>query len=301
MRFSVAFEAEQPLRYFEPIRLAKMGGLYSVQIYEHLPNRPAWPLVFYAAVTCDTVRIGPVTVPVFLYPPEQMARYVRFLLELCEAGAVVGVSRGAYWEMMEKKPSRSRRDVVEYVRRLSMLLADVPRERLQLLVGTSGPKLAAEAASLPRVDGIVVDSLWSPKYGAMLRRVIDEACESCGRQRDDVELIARPYLVFLDDEGGLGIAQHLAKTILRIIGPSAMLDETDLSKAEPVEIVSETQFKRLFDRLVAVGTPSEIMERARAMREAGVGHVVFGVPSMRLAAGYLRKVVSMTSSATLKP
>ncbi|MDJ0269653.1 MAG: LLM class flavin-dependent oxidoreductase [Aigarchaeota archaeon] len=294
MKFSVAFEAEEPHLYFEPIRLARLGGLWSVQIYEHLPYSPAWPMVFHIASTCDAIRLGPVTVPVFLYSPEQLSRYVRLLLKIATRGVVLGISRGAFAETLGYKVDRSRERVVLFIRRLGELLKDILAEnRLVIYVGTSGPKLAYEAASIPYVNGIVVDSLWNEKYAEKMRKIIDESCIEAGRDPREVELVARPYMVIDND---IALAGEISKHILKIVGKSKLLEEAGIADKKPGEFSSMEQFKRVYGKLIACGDRGTLLEGSKALGRAGVNHIVFGIPRMRMASRYVTEVVSLAAS-----
>ncbi len=294
LKFSVAFEAEEPHLYFEPVRLARLGGLWSVQIYEHLPYSPAWPVVFHIASTCDAIRLGPVTVPVFLYSPEQLARYVRLLLKIATRGVVLGISRGAFAELLGYKVDRSRERVVWFIRRLGELLNDIFAEnRLVIYVGTSGPKLAYEVAAIPYVNGIIVDSLWNEKYAEKMRKIIDESCTTAGRDPREVELVARPYLVIDND---IALAVEVSRHLLKIVGKSKLLEEAGIVDTKPSEFSSMEEFKRVYGKLVACGNRETLLEESKALGRAGVNHIVFGVPRMKMAARYVAEVALLAAS-----
>src|SRR3990172_6225432 len=114
--FSLAFEGDMEASSYPTLakRLEKYA-FHSMQIYEHLPYRSSWPLVFHAAKSTRRLLIGPVTVPVFLYDPLTLARNLGVLGEITGGRAILGVSRGAYSEYMPRPVERTIKSVLEAV------------------------------------------------------------------------------------------------------------------------------------------------------------------------------------------
>ncbi|MCX8203841.1 MAG: LLM class flavin-dependent oxidoreductase, partial [Nitrososphaeria archaeon] len=97
----IVLEGDRP--HAELVRLASLAerlGFDSVHLYEHLPHRPAWASAFLVARETSMVRVGPVTVPAFAYVPVVLARFAAALSEVAGSRAVLGVSRGAFGELI---------------------------------------------------------------------------------------------------------------------------------------------------------------------------------------------------------
>lgn len=271
---------------------------YSMQIYEHIPYRPAWPIAFHTAKYTKKLLIGPVTVPVFLYNPLTLARNLAVLDELTNGRALMGISRGAYAHYMTEDVDRSIKNVLKSITLLGALLSGeeyrkdlgpTEKEKLRWLagrnievyVGTSGVKLSALASQLRVVKGIVVDNLWNPTYAERLRKIINEASTEAGRT-EKVQLIARPFTMMAEnkDDAKRRIMPILKEYLPDLVGKSPMLaaaeftyDELQVPKARDYGMPLE-----LMENFAALGTIQEIVEQTAVMLKAGVDHVCYGHP-----------------------
>ena len=293
--FSCAFEGDKEVDLYP--KLAKKmeeNNFYSMQIYEHLPFKPAWPIVFHTAKYTKSMLIGPVTVPVFLHEPLTLARNLALLDELTHGRAILGISRGAYGKYLDRKIDRSIEAVLDSVRAINSLLrgdshvesrSSVRRPRfawlagrkVRIFVGTSGPILASRATTLGAVSGIIVDSLWNPSYARFLRRVIDTA--SATRAKGRVELIARPFTFISKD---ISDAEKKIIPILRaylpdLAGNSPMLRRAGL-QYEDLAGLARTSSNVPIEKFAAVGNSNDIVEQTDKMLKAGVDHVCYGHP-----------------------
>ncbi|MBI4258567.1 MAG: LLM class flavin-dependent oxidoreductase [Thaumarchaeota archaeon] len=294
--FSLAFEGDKQVDLYRRVA-EKMQDydFYSMQIYEHIPFKPSWPIIFHVAKYTKRILLGPVTVPVFLYDPLTLARNLAVLDELTRGRAVLGISRGAYGEYLARKIDRSIRAVLDCVGAVDALLrgddhsgefsgvrrarfAWLVGRRVKIYVGTSGPRLASRASKLSAVKGIVVDSLWNPSYARFLRGVIDRA--STTRQRGDrVQLIARPFTFISKDKSD---AEKKMTSILKaylpdLVGNSPMLRQAGLHYEGLASLGKAGSYVPL-ERFAAMGNADEIVEQTEKMLKAGVDHVCYGHP-----------------------
>jgi 5,10-methylenetetrahydromethanopterin reductase len=290
---SLAFEGDKPVgEYPALVQMMEKYDFYSMQIYEHIPFKPSWPIVFHAANSTKRIKIGPVTVPVFLYDPLTLARNMDVLGELCGSRGILGISRGAYAADMPFQHDRSIKAVVEavqYIQALGMrqrFIGDIykmnrpspislPRRDFELYVGTSGPKLAAEVCKLKIVKGIVVDSLWNPDYARVMRRVIDSATKGSRR----VQLIARPFTFIGENEvqSRARIRSVLNYYLPELAGDSPMLSAAGVSYHK----VSRRDYSwstSTMGQFTAYGTVDDVTEQTVEMLKAGVDHVCYGHP-----------------------
>jgi len=288
---SLAFEGDKPVTHYPRlVQLMEKYDFYSMQIYEHIPFKPSWPIVFHTVGSTKRIKIGPVTVPVFLYDPLTLARNMQVLTELCGSRAILGISRGAYSANMPVETNRSIEAVLEAVQYLqavhmnqsfvgSIYKMNIPcpiRSRgkdFELYVGTSGPKLAEKACGLKIVDGIVVDCLWNPDYAKVMRRVIDSATKN----ERHVQLIARPFTYIGKDQVKNRIRSVLNYYLPSLSGDSPMLSAAGLSYREILGGAYSWNTSTM-SHFAAYGTVDDVIEQTRTMFRAGVDHVCYGHP-----------------------
>jgi 5,10-methylenetetrahydromethanopterin reductase len=291
---SLAFEGDKDLSiYPKLIRKMEEYQFYSVHIYEHIPYKPSWPIVIHCAPHTSKLKIGPVTYPVFLDDPLTISRNLSVLNELAPGRTLIGISRGGYSNKLsrEVKPSeRSIKKVIETVEFIDNWQSnsktafeesqiDVKSARdSEILVGTAGPKLCAEACRSRSVNGIVVDALWNPNYARRMRDIINKELEYSSQKREEFRLIARPFTMISSD---MQSAKKMILPILRryipeLVGNSPMLESAGLTHKELVS--DENRLEEVMENFVAVGSISDISEQVNQMLKAGVDEVCFGLP-----------------------
>lgn len=296
--FSLAFEGDKPLDLYRKLaeRMEAHNRFYSMQIYEHIPFKPSWPIVFHVAKYTARMLIGPVTIPAFLYDPLTLARDLAVLDELTKGRAMLGISRGAYAEFLgREKTDRSMAAVLNCARAVDGLLrggrvagehaGERPAKKswlegaqAEILIGTSGPVLAARASAVSAIDGVIVDSLWNPSYAKLLREVIDGASTERTR-RERVQLIARPFTLISRDRSD---AQRKMLPVLKaylphLVANSPMLRYAGLAVEDLGALGSPTLDERI-GNLAAMGSVDDIVDQTEKMLEAGVDHVCYGHP-----------------------
>jgi 5,10-methylenetetrahydromethanopterin reductase len=294
--FSLAFEGDKPVDLYRKLaERMEDYNFYSMRIYEHIPFKPSWPIVFHLASYTKRMLLGPVTIPVFLYNPLTLARNLALLDELTQGRAMLGISRGAYGGYLGGEVDRSMRGVLDCVRAVDGLLrgdrdgGEVSRAegakpswlrgtRAKILIGTSGPMLAARASEVSAVDGIVVESLWNPSYAKVLRGVIDSASTK-RKRRERVQLIARPFTLVSKDKSD---AERKMIPILKAYLPHLVADSPMLRYAglalEDLPTLGKSSSDALIGKLAAIGSVDDIVDQTEMMLKAGVDHVCYGHP-----------------------
>ncbi|MCS4540684.1 MAG: LLM class flavin-dependent oxidoreductase [Thaumarchaeota archaeon] len=294
--FSLAFEGDKRVDLYRKLAERMEGyNFYSMQIYEHIPFKPSWPIVFHIAKYTKRMLLGPVTIPVFLYDPLTLARNLAVLDELTHGRAMLGISRGAYGEYFGREIDRSVKAVLNCVRAVDGLLRGdrdagevssaerakpswLRGTRAKILVGTSGPVLASRASKASSVDGIVVDNLWNPSYAKVLRGVID-AASTKRKRRERVQLIARPFTLISKDKSD---AERKMIPILKaylphLVANSPMLRDAGLA-IEDLATLGRSSSDARIEKLAAMGSVDDIVEQTEKMLKAGVDHVCYGHP-----------------------
>jgi 5,10-methylenetetrahydromethanopterin reductase len=275
--FSLAFEGDKNVEeYIKLSSLADELGFYSFQIYEHIPFKPALPISFIISRYTNRIKIGAVTIPVFLYRPIQLARYLSLLHEIANGREILAISRGAYYELINEPVKRSINDVVNFLKELDDSMKRIFKleaKAIEIYVGTSGPLLAKRATSLEMISGIVVDMLWNPVYARKMKEIL----MSSNKNRK-IQLIARPF-TFIDensDRAKSKMTKIVSSYIKKLVGNSPMLASAnvkyeDLSDMKVIE-------EKVIPNFTATGTIEEVLEQTAKMIEAGVDHICYGHP-----------------------
>ncbi|MEM0443796.1 MAG: LLM class flavin-dependent oxidoreductase [Candidatus Caldarchaeum sp.] len=271
VKVSVVVEGDKPFSaLLEVAKTVDEYAFYSLQVYEHLPYRPAWGICFSVAPFLRRVLVGPVTVPANLYSPHVNARFAAYLASV-SPGAVLGISRGAY--MGERRATI--KEVVEHVEqvvahmaRMDWALGKPP----VIYVGTSGPLLTRAAAKSSVVDGVVVDNLANPIYAAMMRKWMDEA-GGAGK-----ELVARPF-TFLSEKQNeqRQFLNVLLRYVVDLVDGSPMMEYAGL-RLEDLSDVDDEVAACVLDNFSIHGDVDDVVEKSVKLLKNGVNHLVFGHP-----------------------
>lgn len=276
----------------------------SFQIYEHLTFRPAWSIIFHIAKFVRKILIGPVTVPVMLCHPLYTAANIATLSELTGGNAILGLSRGAFYEYLSQEVEKPIRAVKESVEIIDLLFRGgggyqgkifslsnsaqlkVPRfHRPRMYVGSSGPKMIQMASGLAPVSGIVVDNLWNSKSVKRIMENIRIGASRAGRKPDELEVVARPFCCVMQDgqEARKTVAKELVHYLPSLVANSPMLSEAGLEPEQIQEFLADPGgqdevLTTLIENFSAAGTPEEVVEQTDRILREGVTHVCYGHP-----------------------
>lgn len=285
IKFSIALEGDKDLETYALIlKKAESYGFYSLQIYEHIPFKPSMLIVSYLTKHIKRMKIGTVTIPFFLNDPLILARNIAFLQEATGNKILFGISRGAYASYLCTNIERNLKKFLDYMNCISCIFSNkeykgkyynfkpkqelnwISKEKPEIYIGTSGPKLCYEASKLDIVKGIVVDNLWNPDYARKMFDIIRKAISETQRS-DDVELIARPFVYLEEDyqKAKRKMEKILNFYIPELVGNSPMLN---LAKNRELEI----------EKLACIGSIKKIEKEIESMIKAGVTHICFGHP-----------------------
>ena len=133
VRFSIVVEGDARGfdEYSALAQIAEQAGFYSFQVYEHVGFRPSWAILFSIARNTKRILLGPVTVPVFLHHPVYLASNLATLAEVTQGRALLGVSKGAFYERMGSEPpngGESREAIRECVQIVYSLITEESKE-----------------------------------------------------------------------------------------------------------------------------------------------------------------------------
>lgn len=296
MLFSIALEGDEPLEeYAKYTSLLEKHRFHAMHIYEHIPYRSAWAITFYTARYTKNLLLGPVTIPVFLQQPITIARNLAALNEITDGRGMVGISRGAFHEVLGSSVERSVDAVRNAITSIVKFLGPDPqfpaaertanlsnaRYEPRIYVGTSGPKLIQAAASLRVVKGIVTDNLWNPDFVGFIKRNIDAGAWTGKRDASEVKIIPRPFCSISEnpEEARKRAIGALKSHFGQLVGKSPMLEAAGIKYDELRQLDTDTELQeKILEKFVAIGTPEEIVEQSHRMVKAGVSEVCFGYP-----------------------
>lgn len=302
MLVSVALEGDRDYEELKKMAVvADRSGLYSVQFYEHLPMRPAWPACSIAGCVTTKVKVGPVTVPSFAYDVLSLARLIAAHREFLGERAIVGISRGAY-EGLIGRQKQSLAEFVGFLNDLYLMLSRPPRgmnwikDMLpEIYVGGSGLKLIASIAKLPFVSGIVVDCLWNEDYARIIRSIVDGALSKTGRKAEAFQIIARPPCYLSSDrrQALRKIAPIVGKFLMELVGPSPMLSNVgiDYEELKGIDFTSPTEeLAEIISKFAFFGGIDDLVEKCHSILKTGVTHICLGYPLGDNAAEVIRQI-----------
>lgn len=305
VRFSLVFEGDKAMsQYTDYLKLSERYGFYSFQVYEHITFRPAWAICFHIARFAENIRLGPVTIPVMLYHPAYIAANIAALDEVTDGKAILGLSRGAFYEYLSTTAKRPIAAVNDAVRIIDMLLKGdggyegsifkiSSRAKLktntahsvEIYVGSSGPKMIQMASGLKPVKAIVVDNLWNPRYAEKVRENIRLGALGAGRRPEEVSVIARPFCSIMSnrEEARRIVIKELSRYMPSLVANSPMLEEAGISFADLEALTvkqhgSEELVSRIIDNFSATGTPDDVIEQTDRLVKAGITHICYGHP-----------------------
>ena len=309
VQLSVGLPGNRPLgEYVALARLAEGFGFHTLSIFDDLLFKPAWPILFTIAGQTERIRLGPSVANPYLIHPAILAEQAALLDEATNGRAYLGIGRGAFLDGLEMgtpRPLTTVREAIELVQHLlreetqpyegqifratagTRLTWQPPRERIPIMVGTWGPRMARLAGGI--ADEVKAGSCWSAAYGRMLRDEIDAGARASRREPGAVQLVLGPLTAVGEDRAE---AQAYARRTLTFYLPYlAPMPEFVGMEPELVARVREATGRGEIDAAAALisdahldqfalyGTPHDcIAGIERLVAETGVGRVEFGAP-----------------------
>ena len=309
VQLSVGLPGNRPLAdYVALAQLAEDLGFHTLSIFDDLLFKPAWPILFSIAGRTERIRLGPSVANPYLIHPAILAEHAALLDEATNGRSYFGIGRGAFLDALQlgtPRPLTTVREAIELVQHLlrgetqpyvgqifqatagTRLTWQPPRERVPIMVGTWGPKMARMAGGL--ADEVKAGSCWSAAYGRMLRGEIDAGARAAGRDPGAVQFVLGPLTAIGEDRA---VAQAYARRTLTFYLPHlAPMPEFVGMEPELVARVREATGRGEIDAAAALisdahlnqfalyGTPHDCIEGIeRLVTEAGVGRVEFGAP-----------------------
>lgn len=305
---SIAFQTDKtPARYRALAELVNCYPFDVVSVYGDAPFQPSFAALIVMAQALERARIGPACVSPSRMTPIDMAGNVAFLDYLTAGRAYLGIARGAWLEkhgIQEVQPPISA--IRECAEAVLSLLANrggyagtvyqidakvalpypVFRERVPILIGTWGRKLAAVAGEI--ADEVKIGGSANPAMIPAMQSWIAEGERRANRSVGNVGVVIGAVTVVDEDSRA---AKNMVKRELALYLPVvAALDVTAEIEPERLARITRLVDERAAEQAAALisddmlakfafaGSPDEVLAQAQACYTAGAARVEFGTP-----------------------
>jgi len=281
-------------------REAERRGFDVVTAFGDLGFLPPFPILLAIAAVTERVRLGPSCVNPYTLHPVEIAGQLAALDAASTGRAYLGLARGAWLGaigLAQPRPLRAIRETWEITQRLlrgdtsgyAGELFGVPpgfalrhpilRPQVPLLIGSWGERtaaLAGEIASELKVGGSA-----NPDLVPVMRRrlagpgtrtgLVFGAVTVVDADRAAARALARSRVAMYFDV----VAPHDPTLEL----PPGLLEDLRAALAAGAhEAAGRLIPEHLLDRFAFAGTPADVVARCRALFDAGVKRIEFGVP-----------------------
>lgn len=306
---SIAFQTDKtPAEYIALAQLVDQYAFDAVSVYGDAPFQPTYSVLMLMAQHLKRARIGSACVAPSRLTPLDMAGNTALLDMLTQGRAYLGIARGAWLErhgIREVKPPLAAiRDSIEVVNRLLSgddqgyqgqvfqlaagvrLPYSVKRQRVPILIGTWGQKLAALAGEL--ADEVKIGGSANPEMIPLMQRWVAEGEHQAGRPPGSVGIVIGAVCVVDEDSRAAknSVKRDLALylPVVAALDPTVKIDPELLQRMDSLvnagdrvaaaALISDD----LLGRFAFAGSPAEVLEHAQRLFEAGASRVEFGTP-----------------------
>jgi 5,10-methylenetetrahydromethanopterin reductase len=306
---SIAFQTDKtPAEYIALAQLVDQYPFDAVSVYGDAPFQPSYSVLMLMAQHLKRARVGSACVAPSRLTPLDMAGDTALLDMLTNGRAYLGIARGAWLERHGIRevtpPIAAIRDSIEIVNRLLSgddqgyqgrvfqiapgvrLPYPVIRQRVPILIGTWGQKLAAVAGEL--ADEVKIGGSANPDMIPLMQGWIAEGEHKAGRQAGSVGVVIGAVCVVDEDSRAAkdSVKRDLALylPVVAALDPTVTLDPELLQRIDAlVNAGDRTSAAALIsDDLLAkfafAGSPQEVLEHAQRLFAAGASRVEFGTP-----------------------
>ncbi|MBI5029050.1 MAG: LLM class flavin-dependent oxidoreductase [Chloroflexi bacterium] len=303
IEFSIAFQTDKRLsEYGSLAELVEQQGFDAISVYNDLFFQPAWLPLMEIARHTRQIQLGVAAVNPFTCHPINIAGNIALIDGASNGRAYLGLARGAWLDALDiypTKPITAIREAITLVRKLvagddagftgeifslvagQTLRWSLYRDAIPILLGTWGEQLIARTADL--IDLVKVGGSANPPMARWTRERIDRHAN--GRA---IGLVVGAVTVVDADRA---IAVNLARrevamylAVVAALDPTFVIDPDELARVQSaVAIGDHAQAAHAISdatlmRFAFCGTPSDIVNQARDLADAGATRIEFGTP-----------------------
>ncbi len=286
---SIAFQTDKsPAEYAALAQLVERYDFDVVSVYCDAPFHPSYGPLLLMAPHLRRARLGPAAVSPFRIHPIDIAAETALLAGLARGGVYLGLARGAwlgdYGIQEPQQPVQALRETVEIVRGLLSgefhgyegkvyriashvrALYPLPQERIPILIGTWGKRLAGLAGEI--ADEVKVGGSANPDFSVRLVMgavcVVDEDRKLARQKAREAVALYLPVVAPLDPT--LQVEPELLERLQKLVEAGQAKEATGL--------ISDG----LLNRFAFAGNPDDLIAQAEGLFATGVGRIEFGTP-----------------------
>jgi 5,10-methylenetetrahydromethanopterin reductase len=306
---SIAFQTNKSAsEYIELAQLVDGYGFDAVTVYCDAPFHPSFGPLLLMAPHIKRSRIGVAAIPPSRIHPIDIAAETALLSEVAQAGVYIGLARGswlnAYGITEAQPPVQAIREAVDVMRYMwsgasggyqgqIYQIADyvtapypLPKEKIPILIGTWGKKLAAVAGEI--ADEVKIGGSANPDVIPVIADYIAAGEIAVGRECGTVGIaIGAVSVVDEDREAARWEVKRQVALYLPIVAkldPTVQLEPELLARVEQFsnqkdyDAAARLISDETLDRFAFAGNPNDMIEHAERLFAAGASRVEFGTP-----------------------
>jgi 5,10-methylenetetrahydromethanopterin reductase len=306
---SIAFQTNKSAsEYIELAQLVDGYGFDAVTVYCDAPFHPSFGPLLLMAPHIKRSRIGAAAIPPSRIHPIDIAAETALLTEVAQAGVYIGLARGGWLDAHgiteAQHPVQAIREAVDVMRYMwsgksggyqgqVYQIADyvtapypLPKEKIPILIGTWGKKLAAVAGEI--ADEVKIGGSANADVIPVIADYIAEGEIAVGRERGTVGIaIGAVSVVDEDREAARWEVKRQVALYLPIVAkldPTVQLEPELLARVEQFsnqkdyDAAARLISDETLDRFAFAGNPNDLIEHAERLFAAGASRVEFGTP-----------------------
>ncbi|MFN8379271.1 MAG: LLM class flavin-dependent oxidoreductase [Anaerolineae bacterium] len=308
---SIAFQTDKtPPQYVALAQFVDAFAFDAVSVYCDAPFHPAYSALLLMAPYLRRARLGPAAIPPSRVPPIDIAANTALLAQLAAGGVYVGLARGAWLDEVgivePARPIQAIREAAAVVRHLlsgqpggvegeiyrlaphirAPYPLPPPEQKIPLLIGTWGRKLAALAGEI--ADEVKVGGSANPDLVPVMASWIAEGERAANRPPGSAGVVMGAVTVVDEDRArSRQTARHAVALYLPVVAsldPTVQVDPELIRRIQnavragrpkdAAPLISDD----LLDRFALAGNPSDMVGHAEALFAAGARRIEFGTP-----------------------
>jgi 5,10-methylenetetrahydromethanopterin reductase len=285
-----------------------------IQVYDDLPFRPTWPIVFMLAPlfrkakSHATLGAG-VTVP-YLIHPGLIASHLACLEEESGQRAFVVLGRGAFHELFDTQAPHPISGLKESAEIIDNLVSGKSvnfkgkifsqteharfrwkstlkrRKHIPIYFGTWGPRTARLAGKMKIVNGIIIGAIAEPNYIRQLSESLEEGAREVGRSTGVDCGVCPSTIISKNRDSAYRKALNATAVYLPTFGN--LTDHVGIPREE-VERVRDAIAKKdtktakslvsekAINAFAMWGTPDDVVEKTERLMASGVNRINFAL------------------------
>jgi 5,10-methylenetetrahydromethanopterin reductase len=300
--------------YANCARAALKYNFDQIQVYDDLPFRPTWPIVFTIAEmirkTKSRTSIGSGVVVPYLIHPALIASHLACLEEESGQRAFVVLGRGAFHDLYHTEVPHPMNALKESVNIIDSLLSGKRasftgkvfsqsdeaqfrwkstlkrRKHVPIYLGTWGPKTAEMAARMDNVAGIIVGAIVESNYIQKLRQSMDKGAKESSRKAPVDCGVCPSTVVSHNRSDALRKSRNAAAVYLTSWGnltdyagvPKSEVEEVRVAIAnKDMKSARELVTEKTIDAFTMWGTPDDVIKRTQELARVGVTRINYAL------------------------